>query len=404
MWRSSLRHLLELAADSLLVHKLRSALSILGVVFGVAAVVAISSVAEGGRREALAQVGALGIDSITLRAQPGPEHERRAGLSLRDSAAVQAVVRDLVALAPVREASLPAEADGRRFDATVVGTTPGYGRAAQLEVVAGRFLAELDVDDHKRVAVLGSAVAASLFPFGNALAERVSLGGDSYQVVGVLQGRAPVRGKLGPVRARDVNQAVFIPFPSLDRGRDPRPDAVDEIAMRVDDASHVHRAAELARAVVQRTSTGAAFDVIIPREILRQKERTQRVFNVVTGSVAAISLIVGGIGIMNIMLAGVAERTSEVGIRRAHGATRRQIASQFLAESSLLTTVGGALGLVLGGGMSIVIQREAGWPTAIAPAMPLVALLSALAIGIGFGSYPAWKAAHLDPAEALRRE
>jgi putative ABC transport system permease protein len=143
---------------------------------------------------------------------------------------------------------------------------------------------------------------------------------------------------------------------------------------------------------------------VVPREILRQQERTQRIFNVVTGAIAAISLLVGGIGIMNIMLAGVAERTREVGVRRALGATRRDVASQFLVECALLTSAGGVAGALLGLAGSLAIQRFAAWPTALSPLMLAVALLMALLTGVGFGFYPAWRAAHLEPMEALRHE
>src|SRR5262249_40334007 len=179
---------------------------------------------------------------------------------------------------------------------------------------------------------------------------------------------------------------------------------IDEIVLRVDDAERVGASAEVVRRVVQRSTGGPSFDVVVPREILRQKERTQRIFNVVTGAVAAISLLVGGIGIMNIMLASVAERTREVGIRRALGATRKDIASQFLVESSLLTTSGGVLGALLGTLGSILIQALARWPTALSPLMLLVALVMALLVGIGFGFYPAYHAAQLDPMGALRHE
>jgi putative ABC transport system permease protein len=179
---------------------------------------------------------------------------------------------------------------------------------------------------------------------------------------------------------------------------------VDEIVLRVDDPQQVSSAAEAAKALVERTATGALFDVVVPREILRARERTQRIFNVVTGAIAAISLLVGGIGIMNIMLAGVAERTREVGIRRALGATQRDVAAQFLAESSLLTAAGGVLGAFLGVLGAGLIQRLAGWPTALSPLMLLAALLTAVAVGVGFGSYPAWLAARLAPMDALRHE
>jgi putative ABC transport system permease protein len=287
---------------------------------------------------------------------------------------------------------------------TVVGTTPEYQVAARLPVALGRFLADLDVRDRKRVAVLGATVARSLFPFGDPLGERVLVGGDWFQVVGVLEGRALPRGRPGPIRTRDVNKAVFVPISSLDRGTDPRVDGIDEIVMRVAESDSVGPSAEVVKSLLERTTGASGFEIVVPREILRQKERTQRIFNVVTGAIAAISLLVGGIGIMNIMLASVAERTREVGIRRALGATRRDIAAQFLTESSLLTSAGGVFGAALGIFGSLLIQGFAGWPTALSPFMLFLALLTALLVGIGFGFYPAWQAAQLQPMEALRRE
>jgi len=403
------RVLLRLGVRSLLVHKLRSVLSILGVVFGVAAVTAVSAVGEGARREAVAQIGSLGIDTLTVRARPagsGAAAGGRAavGLRLADAEAVRAVVPHLLAAAPVREAALAAEAGGRTTQAGVVGTTAAYREAASLRLASGRFLTDVDLGDRKRVAVLGSTVASALFPFEPPVGQRLLVGGDWYDVVGVVEGRAAPRGRPGPIRTRDVNRAVFVPLPSLDRGGDGGADSIDEIVLRVDDADRVGASAEVARRVVQRTTGGAPVDVVVPREILRQKERTQRIFNVVTGAIAAISLLVGGIGIMNIMLASVAERTREVGIRRAVGASRRDIAAQFLVESSLLTSAGGVLGALLGVAGSLAIQALAGWPTALSAGMLLVGLVVALAVGIGFGWYPAWQAARLEPMEALRSE
>jgi putative ABC transport system permease protein len=388
----------------LLLHKLRSSLSILGVVFGVSAVVAMASVGEGARREAVAQIGALGIDTVTVRARPSLPGTPQPGLRLSHALSLRAVVPDVAAVAPVREASLLVAGGGRSIEATAVGTTPDYRDAARLALAGGRFLAPLDVQDRKRVAVLGATVARALFPFGDARGERVTVGGDWFQVVGILEERASSRGRPGPIRTRDVNRCVFVPWSALDRGSDPRPDGIDELVARVSSPEQVGATAEVVRSLLARATGGTAFEVIVPREILRQRERTQRIFNAVTGAVAAISLLVGGIGIMNIMLASVAERTREVGVRRALGATRKDIAAQFLVESSLLTSIGGGLGALLGILGAILIQRFADWPTALAPAMLVAALVMAVLVGVGFGFYPAWRAAQLQPMEALRHE
>jgi putative ABC transport system permease protein len=397
------RVLLRYGLRSLLLHKLRSSLSILGVVFGVSAVVAMASVGEGARREAIEQIGALGIDTVTVRSRPSSAVSS-SGLRLGHAESIRAVVPEVVAVAPVREASLSVAGGGNSIEATAVGTTPDYRDAARLALQSGRFLASLDLQDRKRVAVLGATVARALFPFGDARGERVAVGGDWFQVVGVLEERAGARGKPGPIRTRDVNRCVFVPWSALDRGGDARPDGVDELVVRVSNPDAVGTAAEVVRSLLQRATGGTAFEVIVPREILRQRERTQRIFNAVTGAVAAISLLVGGIGIMNIMLASVAERTREVGVRRALGATRKDIAAQFLVESSLLTSIGGVLGSILGVGGAILIQRLAEWPTALAPLMLVAALVMAVLVGVGFGFYPAWRAAQLQPMEALRRE
>jgi putative ABC transport system permease protein len=397
--------LLRLGVRSLKLHKLRSSLSILGVVFGVAAVVAMSSVGEGARRETLAQIASLGIDTVTVRPRPpGPGEKAPAALPAAAAASLGRVVPGVRAVAPVRVAELRADAGGRHADVIVIGTTPAYREATRLEVAAGRFLADVDEGDRKRVAVLGASAARALFPLGNPLGQTVRLGGDWYQVVGVLEGRASPRGRGAAIRGRDLNRSALVPLPALDRGADRRPDGVDEIVFRVATPEAVVPGAGVALALVRRVTGGEPIDVIVPREILRQRERTQRVFNVVTGAVAAISLLVGGIGIMNIMLASVAERTREVGIRRALGARRRDVAAQFLVESSLLTVTGGLLGSALGLVGSALIQVFAGWPTAVHPLMLIAALAVALAVGIGFGFYPAWHAAGLDPVEALRQE
>jgi len=399
----TLRILVRLGLRSLRLHKLRSGLSILGVVFGVAAVVAMSSVGEGARRETLAQIESLGIDTVTVRLRREAE-AGGPGLVSADASSAARVVPGVIAAAPVRVVELEADADGRTVPATVLGTTPAYREATRLGLRAGRFLADLDVAERKRVAILGAGVARALFPLGEALGSSVRVGGDWFEVVGILESRASPRGRGQALQVRDLNRCIYVPLLALDHGEDPRPDGVDEVVLRVASGDGVVPAAAVALRLLLRTTGGAPLEVFVPREILRQREQAQRVFNVVTGAVATISLLVGGIGIMNIMLASVAERTREVGLRRALGARRRDVAAQFLVESSLLTVVGGAIGSALGLVGSFLIQRFAGWPTAVHPLMLVVALLVALLVGVGFGYYPAWHASQLEPMAALRRE
>ena len=314
------------------------------------------------------------------------------------------MVPGVVAVAPVRVAELTAEAGSRRAAVTVVGATPPYREAARLDLARGRFLAALDVADRRSASPSSGRLSRrGCFPWepaGRGVADRRRV------VPGHrgLEGRSSPRGRSAVVRSRDLNRSVIVPLPALDHGVDARPDGVDEIVFRVDSPEAVVPAAMVAQALLRRTTGEARLEVVVPREILRQRQRAQRVFNVVTGAVAAIGLLVGGIGIMNIMLASVAERTREVGLRRALGARRRDVAAQFLVESSLLTLTGGVLGSLLGLGGSLLIQGFAGWPTATHPLMLLVALLVALLVGVGFGFYPAWHASRLEPMTALRRE
>ncbi|MGE0453443.1 MAG: ABC transporter permease [Vicinamibacteria bacterium] len=398
------RALLRLGVRGLSAHRLRSGLSVLGVLFGVAAVVAMSAVGEGARRELLAQIESFGIDNVIVRPpiEPGVR-DGPARLTLREAESLASVVPALEALAPVRELPLAAELGTQRFQAVALGTSPAFAEVGRLRLAQGRFLTPLDLRESKRVAVVGASVARRLAPAGALLGEAIRVGGDWFEVVGVLEPRASPRGRALPIPARDVNGCVLVPLPALVGGRGLASDALDEIVLRVAGGDAVAGAAAVTRAALVRLTRRDDFQVVVPREILRGRERARRVFAVVTGSVAALGLLVGGIGIMNIMLASVAERTAEIGIRRAIGASRRDVAAQFLVESALLTSVGGAVGLLLGSAGAFAIQRVAGWPMALAVGPLLLALLAAFAVGIGFGCYPAWRAAQLEPMEALRR-
>jgi putative ABC transport system permease protein len=407
--------LLVIARRNLLAHKLRSALSILGVVFGVAAVVSMSSVGEGARREALREVAGLGIDTVTMREAPrvpldgaanassGSDSASGEGLSADDAQAIRHVIPDVVAAAPIAEAASLLSSARRRMEATTLGTSPEYARIMDLRIASGRFLATLDVTESKRVVVLGATLARALFPLGDALGGLVRVDDDWYRVVGVLTDRDAPRGRAGPIHARDMNRTLFVPWTTLARKSDDADD-IDEIVLRARSHDVVVGVARAAERLVRRLHPYAEVAVVVPQEILRQRERTQSIFDLVTGTIAAVSLLVGGIGIMNIMLATVAERTEEIGVRRAVGATQADVAAQFVIEGTLLTLSGGALGTALGIAGSWSITLWAGWPTALSFSMLLAALAMAAIVGVGFSLYPAWHASRLAPMQALRSE
>jgi len=401
------KSLLQLAARGLALHKLRSTLSALGIVFGVAAVVAMLSVGEGARRQILAEVGRLGVNRVTVRAgalSRGTEAEatklQSPGLSLADADAISEVCPDVESLAPVRTASEQIARDERRAEALLVATTPSFARTEELALAGGRFLADADVSDAKRVVVLGRELVDTLFPYDEPVGSGVRIGGEWYSVVGVLAPRELSR-QGGRMSGRNLNRVAFVPLSSMPRERG----LLDEIAIRIGESDKVRDSARLIESVVRRRHRGARdFELVVPQELVAGYERARFQFNVVVGSVAALSLLVGGIGIMNIMLANVTERVREIGIRRSLGASREDITRQFLAEALLLTIVGGVAGIVLGFALGLGISIYADWPTAVSVRAIAAALVLAAATGIGFGLYPAVQAARSSPVEALRRE
>ncbi len=401
------RVLCPLAWQGLALHKLRSTLSAIGIVFGVTAVVAMMSVGEGARREILAEIGRLGLTKISVRAgrlSGEAESESVAlqspGLTLRDADAISQVCPTVASLAPLRQRPVQLVASGRRVEAFLVATTPSFASTEDMVIASGRFLSDADLRDAKRVIVLGYDLSRGLFPYQDAMGKRVRVGEQWYLVVGTLDARE--RSKRGArIGGRDINRSALTPLTSLPMPRG----GVDEIAITIVNSDEVSGSARLIDSVLRRRHRGAIdFEVVVPRDLLAGYERARFQFNVVVGTVAAISLLVGGIGIMNIMLANVSERTREIGVRRSLGASRVDIVQQFLAEAVLLTGAGGAAGILLGVLASFAVSRFAGWPIATSGAALLAALVLAGTTGVSFGIYPAWEAAKKNPVEALRHE
>jgi putative ABC transport system permease protein len=393
---------LPIAAEALGRYKLRTSLSVLGVVLGVAAVIAMLSVGEGARREALHQVDALGLDNLVARSRNSGR-----GLTAADADRLVELVPLAAVASPLIERYLQLAHEGRPAMARVLGVRATYQTILRLPLERGRFLAALDESSAATVCVLGGALARQLFGYRDPIGRQVRIGAAFFQVIGVLRDQRADPQAPNTISWRDVNSAALVPLPALSGrtlGAAPH-QSVDEIWLQVRDGERVAELAKIFDHALRRThGNGRLFDVVVPRELLAQRYRTQRTFSFVIGSVAALALLVGGIGIMNIMLASVVERTHEIGIRRTVGATRRDVTLQFLVEALLLTLSGGAIGMVLGAAVSWSITAYAGWSTHVSAAAVGLAFAVSFLVGVIFGLYPAVKAARLEPVDALRYE
>lgn len=404
MRRADLGTQLWTAVEALGRYRLRTGLSVLGVVCGVAGVVAMTSVSTGARRETLAQVERLGLDTVIVRATVGATETRR--LQVADADRLQVAVPDVTAASPLVEQVVTAAGMHATGTVRVLGVRAAFQRVVHLELAAGRLLTELDVDRGASTCVLGAGADVRLFGARGGLGRSMRLGQIECRVVGVLAGGRGTPASPNTMLGRDLDAVVLMPIDLLAGRRVALSPAlpVDEIWLRLRrDASLDQAVATITRLIASGRSH-AGVEVVVPRQILAQQDQTRRTFAVVVGSVAGLALIVGGIGIMNVMLASVVERTSEIGLRRATGATRSHIREQFLIESLAMTLVGGTAGVAVGALAAWGITAYAGWRTDVSPASVLIALVVSAAVGVTFGLYPALRASHLEPVEALRYE
>ncbi len=396
---------------ALAMHRLRSLLSTLGIVFAVAAVVTMLSIAEGAKREAMEQVGRLGLDSIIVRNAMAendvpdlrfgfmPE-----GLGNNDIRAIKQIPGvERIAFAREFTAVLPELGESDVIH--VLEVNHDYFAARGLRLAEGRFISGIDVRNRHQVCVLGAELADRVESPGGGLGSIVHIDGGPYRVVGVLLYRGHADNEAMPLVLRDFDNAAFIPLHETEGAfalsdEDP---SLSEIVIKMSDSLSIGPASAAVRRVLSWNRGGVEnFELVVPKELLAQARHTQRLFNIVLGSIAGISLLVGGIGVMNIMLANVSERTREIGIRRAIGAKRQHIAVQFLGEAILLTAMGGAAGVALGSGAALVLGFFIAWPISISAWPVLLAIFMSIGAGLGAGMYPALKAANMNPVDALR--
>ena len=401
----SLADLLTISGEALARYKLRTALSTLGVVLGVSAVIAMMSVSDGARVEALRQVEQLGLNNLIVR---NTVAARGARLTMHHAQGLRDLVPQLQSVSPLIERFPVLTGPEGDHPGRVLGVAAEYQQVLDLSVDLGRFLTPVDVRRAARVCVLGRSLSRQLFGYRDPLSARLEVGGEWYVVVGVLASRQSDTGAIGAVAARDLNQAALVPVTAL-VGHRVAPSSehhVDEIWIQLRAGAAVVELGDVVEHTLTRLDRGrdTAYDVVIPLELLNQRVQTQRNFSVVVGSVAVLSLLVGGIGIMNIMLTSVLERTREIGLRRSVGATRRGIVAQFLVESLMMTAVGGVAGILLGVASSFAITAYAEWSTHVSTVSILLGFGVSVVVGLGFGIYPATKAARLQPVDAVRYE
>ena len=419
LWRTT-----SLGLKSIWLHKLRSFLTALGVVFGVASVVAMLAIGEGASEEAQEQIRKLGSQNIILESVKPPDsdgssNETRSmvieyGITLKDIEQIRKTIPGISVVVPSRMISENIWHLEHRTDGQVMGVLPIYPTMRNREIVEGRFLSQMEQDEHLSVCVLSVSAARQLFPLETPTGKSVRVRSQYYKVVGVVEDESQrVGGEGGNPSAA---AQVMIPFSTLmdqygetffrykTGGFEAERVEFHEAILRVEDVSMVESRAEAVRHLLSKNHAKEDWRMIVPVELLEQAAATKRIFSIVLGSIAAISLLVGGIGIMNIMLASVTERTREIGIRRALGARQADIVVQFLVETVLLSGAGGVIGVVVGIAIPIIVQEVAGVTTVVRAWAPTLAFSISVITGIAFGIYPARRAAAMNPVQALRHE
>jgi putative ABC transport system permease protein len=403
--------------SSLFVHKLRSLLTMLGMIFGVGAVVAMLSITAGAQKEMMSYIDLLGVNNIIIEAKEAVDRNelqaRRLispGLTFRDYRAITENVQGIEAATPRKRFKpmkvLPKVASE---PPVLIGVAPEYLAINSLKVIEGRWFTEADNDASAPVAVLGEAAKVALLGYEPAVGRSVKINDVWLQVIGVLAPQAQADTEMEGVEVINRNNMVIAPLNTVMRrfedGNSYLKDEIDGIYLRVKQGTDSVETASVISAILASTHKDAGdFNVTVPAGLLEQRKRTQFIFNVVMLCIAGISLLVGGIGIMNIMLATVLERTREIGIRRAIGARQADIVRQFLTEAVLISIMGGLIGIAFGFTLSKLIASAAGWSTVVTTSSIVVAFGVSVAIGMVFGIYPAVQAAKLDPIEAIRYE
>lgn len=408
----------DLGLQNLLLHGMRSFLTMLGMIFGVAAVVSMLSIGAGARQKVMAFIEQMGVRNLIVEAKETTEWQAHAkirkitpGLTLEDYRVIQSDVPGIEASTPRKRMTPSRIIPASQQDVPAVyGVNAAYQQIGGLRVLQGRFFTDAEDRDGAPVCVLGAAARFNLFGSADPVGQWVKVNEQWLRVIGIVSPQlgAP-SDATGVLPSTDVNNVIYTPLGAAilrleDSYSDVR-DEIDGIYVKLRNGQDLEQSAQIVRAILQSSHHGANdYSVIVPAELLAEQRKTEQLFNTVMVAIASVSLLVGGIGIMNIMLVSVTERTREIGLRMAIGATEGNVQQQFLIEAVVLSLMGGTVGILFGLTASYVITQTLGWPVLVSPVVIVIAVLFSMAVGVFFGFYPARKAAQLDPIEALRYE
>lgn len=402
------------SVESLLHHKLRTILTLLGMIFGVGAVIAMLSIGKGAEQEALQLIDSMGLRNIIVKDKIIDENRLKEirqssiGLTLQDLNAARATLPFLSAYSASKQVAVYAlYSHAGSSDASVFGVTYTHRDMANLDVDRGRFLLPVDETTFARVCVIGSRVAHVLFPGEDPVGKHIKINHTWMTVVGIIKDKNLTKEEFEGISLKGEQNNIYIPLPTaLKNFRFKALESeIDEFRVRLEKGiSSSTAAGTLVHLMKRRHKNVDDYEMVVPEALLEQHRKTQGIFTVVMACIAGISLLVGGIGIMNIMLATVLERTREIGLRRALGARQKDIKRQFIMETFAVSAMGGILGIVFGFTLSLVISAFTGWPVGWSITAIVLSVGVCAFIGLVFGIYPAIQASRLDPIEALRHD